>query len=128
MINHIKNNVQRNVIYRKVNMNDLNSRAAAMSYYLLLSIFPFLIFMINLIGYIPIIHINRFIGTYEGLLPNVAYVTVQTIIESAINDRNISLTVVVIDRNISKNIFSLTVQKFNFVCYLYERKNDKSFS
>ncbi len=93
MINHIKNNVQRNVIYRKVNMNDLNSRAAAMSYYLLLSIFPFLIFMINLIGYIPIIHINRFIGTYEGLLPNVEYVTVQAIIESAINDRNISLTV-----------------------------------
>lgn len=93
MINNIKNNVQRSVIYKKINMNDLNSRAAAMSYYLLLSIFPFLIFMINLIGYIPIIHINKFIGAFEGLLPNAAYVTVQSIINTAINDKSISLTV-----------------------------------
>ncbi|MEN2257136.1 hypothetical protein AAIB48_04970 [Paraclostridium benzoelyticum] len=40
-INNIKSNVQNNVIYKKVNINDINSRAAAMSYYLLLSIFPF---------------------------------------------------------------------------------------
>lgn len=94
MINNIKNNVQNNVIYRKVNINDINSRAAAMSYYLLLSIFPFLIFMINIIGYIPIIHINRFIGSYEGLVPQAAYTAVQSIINSAVNDKSISLTIV----------------------------------
>ncbi|MGL5640668.1 MAG: YhjD/YihY/BrkB family envelope integrity protein, partial [Paraclostridium sp.] len=62
-INNIKSNVQNNVIYKKVNINDVNSRAAAMSYYLLLSIFPFLIFMINLLSYIPIIHINKFLNS-----------------------------------------------------------------
>ena len=33
-IKYIKSNVQNNVIYKKVNINDINSRAAAMSYYL----------------------------------------------------------------------------------------------
>ncbi|MGL5751905.1 MAG: YihY/virulence factor BrkB family protein, partial [Paraclostridium sp.] len=93
MINNIKNSVQSSIIYKKINLNDINSRAAAMSYYLLLSIFPFLIFMINLIGYIPIIHINRFIVSYEGLLPQTAYITIHSIIESAVKDKSISMTI-----------------------------------
>lgn len=92
-INNIKSNVQNNVIYKKVNINDINSRAAAMSYYLLLSIFPFLIFMINLLSYIPIIHINKFLNSFNDLIPNSAFAMIESIINSAISDKSISLTV-----------------------------------
>lgn len=64
-----------------------------MSYYLLLSIFPFLIFMINLLGYIPIIHINRFLYSFNDLIPNSAFAMIESIINSAISDKSISLTV-----------------------------------
>lgn len=92
--NNIKSNVQNNIIYKQININDVNSRAAAMSYYLLLSIFPFLIFMINLLGYIPIIHINKFLHSFDDLIPHSAFALIESIIKSAIHDRNISLTVV----------------------------------
>lgn len=92
-INNIKSNVQNSIIYKKVNINDINSRAAAMSYYLLLSIFPFLIFMINLLSYIPIIHINKFLYSFDDLIPKSAFVMIESIINSAISDKSISLTV-----------------------------------
>ncbi|WP_373601110.1 YihY/virulence factor BrkB family protein [Paraclostridium bifermentans] len=91
--NNIKDNVQNNIIYKKININDVNSRAAAMSYYLLLSIFPFLIFMINLLGYIPIIHINKFLHSFDDLIPRSAFAMIESIITSAISEKSISLTV-----------------------------------
>ncbi|WP_338660980.1 YihY/virulence factor BrkB family protein [Paraclostridium sordellii] len=65
-----------------------------MSYYLLLSIFPFLIFMINLLGFIPIIHINKFLYSFDDLIPRTAFIMVQSIIDSAVSQKSISLTVV----------------------------------
>ncbi len=91
--NNIKDNVQNNIIYKKVNINDVNSRAAAMSYYLLLSIFPFLMFMINLLGYIPIMHINKFLHSFDDLIPKSAFAIIESIITSAISEKSISLTV-----------------------------------
>ncbi|MEG2789608.1 MAG: YihY/virulence factor BrkB family protein [Romboutsia sp.] len=93
MKNNIKSNVQNNVIYKQININDVNSRAAAMSYYLLLSIFPFLIFMINLLGFIPMIHINKFLYSFDDLIPRTAFAMIQSIIDSAVNEKSISLTV-----------------------------------
>ncbi|WP_270506875.1 YihY/virulence factor BrkB family protein [Paraclostridium sordellii] len=97
LINNIKNsikiNVQNSIIYKRINLNDINSRAAAMSYYLLLSIFPFLIFMINLLGFIPIIHINKFLYSFDDLIPRTAFIMVQSIIDSAVSQKSISLTV-----------------------------------
>ncbi|CEN78630.1 YihY/virulence factor BrkB family protein [Paraclostridium sordellii] len=92
--NSIKSNVQNSIIYKRINLNDINSRAAAMSYYLLLSIFPFLIFMINLLGFIPIIHINKFLYSFDDLIPRTAFIMVQSIIDSAVSQKSISLTVV----------------------------------
>ena len=92
-INNLKHNVQNNVIYKKININDINSRAAAMSYYLLLSIFPFLIFMINLLSYIPVIHINKFLYSFKDLIPNSAFNMIESIINSAITDKSIGLTI-----------------------------------
>ncbi|AUN16022.1 hypothetical protein RSJ16_10120 [Paraclostridium sordellii] len=93
MKNSIKSNVQNSIIYKRINLNDINSRAAAMSYYLLLSIFPFLIFMINLLGFIPIIHINKFLYSFDDLIPRTAFIMVQSIIDSAVSQKSISLTV-----------------------------------
>lgn len=92
--NNIKSNVQNNVIYKQINLNDINSRAAAISYYLLLSIFPFLIFMINLLSFIPIIHINKFLYSFDDLIPRTAFAIIQSIIDSAVSQKSISLTVV----------------------------------
>ena len=91
--NSIKSNVQNSIIYKRINLNDINSRAAAMSYYLLLSIFPFLIFMINLLGFIPIIHINKFLYSFDDLIPRTAFIMVRSIIDSAVSQKSISLTV-----------------------------------
>lgn len=40
------------------NYREINSKAAEMSFYLLLSFFPFLIFTISLVVYTPIIKLN----------------------------------------------------------------------
>lgn len=92
-LNNIKNNVKNNVIYKKININDINSRAAAMSYYLLFSIFPFLIFLINLLSYMPLIHINKFLYSFNDLIPNSAFAMIESIINSTIADKSIGITI-----------------------------------
>ena len=42
------------------NYREINSKAAEMSFYLLLSFFPFLIFTISLVVYTPIIKLSKY--------------------------------------------------------------------
>ena len=49
--------------------------------------------MINLLSYIPIIHINKFLYSFNDLIPDSAFAMIQSIINSAISDKSISLTV-----------------------------------
>ena len=60
--------------YGKIEIGNINSRAAEVSFYLLLSLFPFLLFTISAVVFIPIIYLNRYIDILETLVPTSAFV------------------------------------------------------
>ena len=72
------------IIIKKYQMNELGSKSAEVAFYLLLSLFPFLLFTINVITYIPIIQINRYIYSLENIMPQGAYLITSSLINSAI--------------------------------------------
>lgn len=80
-------------IINKSNFGEINSKAAEISFYLLLSLFPFLMFMISSIVYIPIIHLNKYIALFENIMPESAYDLISILITSAIDNRSISLSI-----------------------------------
>ena len=49
-------------IIKEFNIGEINSKAAEMSFFLLLSLFPFVMFTISSIVYIPILHLNKYIS------------------------------------------------------------------
>lgn len=75
------------------NYTEINSKAAEMSFYLLLSFFPFLIFTISSIVYIPIIHLNKYIRLLENIMPSSAFNLISSIIQSAIDNRSLSFLI-----------------------------------
>lgn len=80
-------------ILQRSNYTEINSKAAEMSFYLLLSLFPFLIFTISSIVYIPIIHLNKYIKLLENIMPSSAFNLVSSLIQSAIENRSLSFLV-----------------------------------
>ena len=54
-------------ISKKLNYNEVNSKAAEMSFYLLLSIFPFLIFTISMAVYLPQLQLNKSIDIIQSI-------------------------------------------------------------
>lgn len=71
----------------------ISTRASEMSFYLLLAFFPFLIFTINIVGYIPIIHINKSIVFLENIMPQSTVIFILELIDSAIENRSISFLI-----------------------------------
>lgn len=80
-------------IINNANFGEINSKAAEMSFYLLLSLFPFLMFTIGSVVYIPIIHLNKYIALLENIMPESAYDIISILIYSAIENRSMSLLV-----------------------------------
>lgn len=80
-------------IIRNSNYSEINSKAAEMSFYLILSLFPFLMFTISSIVYIPIIHLNKYILILQNIMPESAYELISSIIVSAIDNRSLSFLV-----------------------------------
>jgi len=78
-------------IIKKANIQELSSQSAEVAFYILLSLFPFLLFTINIVAYIPVIHINRYIDILENIMPNGAYLITSSIIKSAIDSRSINI-------------------------------------
>lgn len=91
MVKFYKDNL-RNIIQNS-NYTEINSKAAEMSFYLMLSFFPFLIFTISSIVYIPIIHLNKYIAILENIMPDSAFVFVSSLINSAIANRSIGFLI-----------------------------------
>lgn len=75
------------------NYTEINSRAAEMSFYLLLSFFPFLMFSISVIAYMPTLQINKYIILLETMIPKSAYDVVSAIIYSAMENKSTSFIV-----------------------------------
>ncbi|WP_290459740.1 YihY/virulence factor BrkB family protein [Romboutsia ilealis] len=80
-------------ISRKFNYNEINSKAAEMSFYLLLSMFPFLIFTISIIVYIPTFHLNKSILTIRNILPESVFTIILSIINSAIDNKSLGFLI-----------------------------------
>lgn len=81
------------IIIKKYQMNELGSKSAEVAFYLLLSLFPFLLFTINVITYIPIIQINRYIYSLENIMPQGAYLITSSLINSAIKSRSLDVAI-----------------------------------
>lgn len=75
------------------NYREINSKAAEMSFYLLLSFFPFLIFTISLVVYTPIIKISKYIFLLKKILPLSAFNIVSSLMQSAIENRSFSFLI-----------------------------------
>lgn len=75
------------------NYREINSKAAEISFYLLLSLFPFLIFTISLVVYTPIIKLSKYIFLLKKILPLSAFNIVSSLIQSAIENRSFSFLI-----------------------------------
>ncbi|MDF3076529.1 MAG: YihY/virulence factor BrkB family protein [Sphingobacteriaceae bacterium] len=78
--------------FKEISKESLTTKASALAYNFMLAIFPGLIFLLTLI---PYIHIGNFQGTLEALialiLPENAYLAVETTLKEIINKQNGSL-------------------------------------
>jgi membrane protein len=79
-------------IIGEFNFGEINSKSAEMSFYLLLSLFPFLMFTISTVAYIPIIHLNKYIDLLKNIMPESAYNLISSLIISAVENRSFSFT------------------------------------
>lgn len=75
------------------NYRQINSKAAEISFYLLLSFFPFLIFIISLVVYTPIIKLSKYIFLLKKILPLSVFNIVSSLIQSAIENRSFSFLI-----------------------------------
>lgn len=80
-------------LIKKSRYSEINSKSAEIAFYLLLSLFPFLLFTINVLAYIPIIQINRYIDILKNIMPEGAFYITSSIIYSAIDNRSFSLVI-----------------------------------
>ena len=80
-------------ISKKLNYNEVNSKATEMSFYILLSIFPFLIFTISMAVYLPQLQLNKSIDIIQSIIPESAFHIVLPIINSAIDNKSLSLLI-----------------------------------
>ena len=65
-------------VYRKVVDDDCSEHAAAMAYYFLFAMFPFLLFLTTLIGYLPIPNLLEYLlSNAATLLPGQAFALIQ---------------------------------------------------
>ena len=75
------------------NYREINSKAAEISFYLLLSIFPFLIFTISLVVYTPIIKLSKCIFLLKKIMPTSAFNMISSLFQSAIENRSFSFLI-----------------------------------
>lgn len=80
-------------IIKKYNYLEINSKAAEISFYLLLFIFPFLIFTISIIVYIPIFTLNKSILIIKNIIPESAFNIIISIINSAIENKSLGFLI-----------------------------------
>lgn len=80
-------------IIRKSNYIEINSKAAEISFYLLLFIFPFLIFTISTIVYIPTFTLNKSILIIKNIIPESAFNIIISIINSAIENKSLGFLI-----------------------------------
>lgn len=79
-----------NELFKRFNENDVAAMGAQTTYYLIISFFPFLIFLITLISYTPIIT-HESLTTLAQFLPLETYQFVMGILSEVLESRSITL-------------------------------------
>jgi membrane protein len=75
-------------LYSRFNNDDLRSIGAQITFFLLLSLFPFLIFLINLLSFTTIVNLKENIEVLKSLMPSNAYTLLKDIINQTIANRS----------------------------------------
>ena len=75
------------------NYREINSKAAEISFYLLLSLFPFLIFTISLVVYTPLIKLSKYIFVLDKMIPSSIFKIVSALTQSAIDNRSFNFLI-----------------------------------
>ena len=75
------------------NYREINSKAAEISFYLLLSLFPFLIFTISLVVYTQLIKLSKYIFVLDKMLPSSIFKIVSALTQSAIDNRSFNFLI-----------------------------------
>ena len=75
------------------NYREINSKAAEISFYLLLSLFPFLIFTISLVVYTPLIKLSKYILVLDKMLPISIFKIESALTQSAIDNRSFNFLI-----------------------------------
>ncbi|MDR0879238.1 MAG: YihY/virulence factor BrkB family protein [Clostridioides sp.] len=78
-------------LVNKFNYGALSSRAAELAFFILLSIFPFILFFISGVAFIPEFHLNKYTGAIAGLMPASVFNIIYSIITSAMHNKNPNL-------------------------------------
>lgn len=76
-------------LVNRSNYSELSSRTAELSFFILLSIFPFLLCFISGLAYIPEFHMNKYSGLFASIMPTSVFNVLSSIIVSAIDNRNL---------------------------------------
>lgn len=75
-------------LQREMGYDDCMGMAAQIAFYMLLSIFPFLVFLLSLISFLPIPELDRHVmAVLSGSLPTEAYQLVATTVQSLLTTR-----------------------------------------
>jgi membrane protein len=75
-------------LYSRYNNDNLLSTGAQVTFFLLLSLFPFLIFLINLISFTTIVNLKENIEVLKSLMPSNAYALFHDIINQTVANRS----------------------------------------
>lgn len=78
-------------LVKQFNVPDLYSRTAEMAFYLTISIFPSMIFIICAMAYIPDVNLIKIQISLAQLIPKEAFIIVRTLMYSAVENRSIHL-------------------------------------
>lgn len=112
-------------LYKQINEADVFGLSAQLAYFFLLSLFPFLLFLITLLGYLPIdaMSVTDFLGTYA---PDEIMELINTNLTQLVNAQNgglLSLGIIGTLWSASNGVNAIT-KSFNRA---YEVEEDRSF-
>lgn len=82
------------LILDQIDMGEITTRAAEISFFTTLAIFPVLLFIISVIGFIPELKLLSILNYFNNLIPEVAYGLLKSILESIVAQRSIWLIIV----------------------------------
>lgn len=83
-----------NHLFGKLNYSRLSSKSAEVAFFLTMSIFPFLMFTVSIVAYIPVLQIAKYVDMIEKVVPVKAIGFVDLVIKSAVEKRNTHYMVV----------------------------------